>query len=200
MPEILVKFDEPIAAPSGARYFAQALAGEVKGGLWEGWLEFFPASEGVRALESARETTQPNRTGVEYWSQGLTRVYLEGALARAVALAENSTGAAVARAATARFNTFGHRPPVAPSQRATIIPRAILNPIQVYAQGEAILRRELGALSRDHIESICSAYDLVPAESAAGLPTGDLISRIIEGARARQRPFSANSEGQRAEL
>lgn len=88
MAELLVKFDEPIVGPAGEKYFADAVGSEVDGGLWEGWLEFLPVSEGSSALGSGRETTQPNRTDVEYWAQGLTKVYLEGALARAISLAE----------------------------------------------------------------------------------------------------------------
>jgi hypothetical protein len=88
MAEILVKFDESITAPGGETYFAQAVGRAVEGGLWEGWLEFVPASDTAEALGSGRETTQPNRTDLEYWAQGLTKVYLEGALARAVWLAE----------------------------------------------------------------------------------------------------------------
>ena len=36
------------------------------------------------AVRSGRETTQPNLTDLEYWAQGLTPVYLEGALRRAL--------------------------------------------------------------------------------------------------------------------
>jgi hypothetical protein len=197
MAEILVRFDDPITAPGGKQYFAQAVASQVRGGLWEGWLEFFPVSEGVRALESARETTQPNRTDVEYWSQGLTKVYLEGALARAVALAEKPRQPLADT--PARFNDFGHRA-VRSATRPT--PRPVLNPISAYARGEAVLRSELTALSREHLESIATAYDLVPFDPSALrlLSTTDLILRIVDGARARQRPFSSESEGPRAEL
>ena len=84
MAEILVKFDEPIAAPGGKIYFAQAVGKEVDGGLWHGWLEFLGAEDALDSVASDRETTQPNRKNIEYWAQGLTRVYLEGALDRAI--------------------------------------------------------------------------------------------------------------------
>jgi len=83
MSEILVKFDEPIIDPKGAKYFAQALGRKREDDLWEGWLEFLPLSENGELLRSPRETTQPNRHALEYWAQGLTLVYLEGALVRA---------------------------------------------------------------------------------------------------------------------
>lgn len=198
MADILVKFDEPIAATSGNKYFAQAVGSEVNGGLWEGWLEFLPVNESRGALESGRETTQPNRADVEYWAQGLTRVYLQGSLARALSLAESPRVPSVPR-----FNTFGHRVAGAASARSPAIPRPVLNPLQVFAQGETILRGELNALSRDHIESIAIAYDLVPYDSSAGLSalsTKDLIARIVDGARARQRPFASDTGPPRFQL
>jgi len=83
MPEVLVQFDEPVSDPDGARYFAQATGRQREDGLWEGWLEFIGVNDGVGSICSDRETTQPNRADLEYWAQGLTRVYLQGALARA---------------------------------------------------------------------------------------------------------------------
>jgi hypothetical protein len=88
MAKILVKFDAPIVAPSGKIYFAQAVGRETPTGLWEGWLEFLGVDDASEAFASDRETTQPNRRDTEYWAQGLTKVYLEGALNRAISLAE----------------------------------------------------------------------------------------------------------------
>ena len=83
MTEILVKFDEPVADVAGAKYFAQALGRGREDGLWEGWLEFSAVDGSSPAIDSGRETTQPNRVDLEYWAQGLTMAYLQGALARA---------------------------------------------------------------------------------------------------------------------
>jgi hypothetical protein len=90
MPVILVKFDEPILDASGSMYFAQAAGRQRPDGLWEGWLEFIPEEATGRAVSSERETTQPKRTDLEYWAQGLTRVYLQGALNRAAATTEST--------------------------------------------------------------------------------------------------------------
>jgi len=84
MPVILVEFDEAISDASGTVYFAQAAGRQREDGLWEGWLEFIPAKETGRPVSSERETTQPKRDDLEYWAQGLTRVYLQGALVRAL--------------------------------------------------------------------------------------------------------------------
>jgi hypothetical protein len=83
MTETLVNFDEPISDGRGARYSAQAMGRQRDDGLWEGWLEFLPLAGNSERVNSGRETTQPNRNAVEYWAQGLTRVYLAGALERA---------------------------------------------------------------------------------------------------------------------
>src|SRR5216117_3363893 len=83
MSETLVKFDEPIIGLGRARYIAQAVGRERDDGLWEGWLEFIPVDDNAPPIPSGRETTQPKRTDLECWAQGLTRVYLQGALTRA---------------------------------------------------------------------------------------------------------------------
>ena len=41
-------------------------------------LEFLPVNEKTERITSDRETTQPNRDAVDYWAQGLSRVYLSG--------------------------------------------------------------------------------------------------------------------------
>ena len=52
-------------------------------GTWVGWLEFHPTDSNHPVLITERETSQPNRTALEYWADGLEPVYLEGAFARA---------------------------------------------------------------------------------------------------------------------
>jgi len=89
MREVLVVFDEPIMNPQGDMFFAEALGRQrTEDSLWEGWLEFIPVDDPTQRISSGRETTQPKRTDLEYWSQGLSRVYLQGALLRAQAAAE----------------------------------------------------------------------------------------------------------------
>jgi hypothetical protein len=184
MAEILVKFDEPIAAPGGKIYLAQAVGKEVDGGLWDGWLEFQGVDDGLDAIASGRETTQPNRKNVEYWAQGLTKVYLEGALGRAISLAEPARERASIEPEPSRFsepasrstNTFSPRP---------LSRRAILDPFQVYSQGEDILLGELRALSRDHLENIAAANG-IRIHSPGGIKAAskeDLIEAIVGDAR-----------------
>jgi len=84
MPEVLVLFDEPMSDTDGALYYAQAVGRQREDGLWEGWLEFSPRGGGGIVRKSPIETTQPNRDALLYWATGLERVYLEGALERAI--------------------------------------------------------------------------------------------------------------------
>lgn len=81
MAALLRTFEERVTDPVGRKYRPRVCGWERDDGLWEGWLEFVP-EDGSAVLRSERETTQPNRTGVEYWAGGLTPVYAEGALAR----------------------------------------------------------------------------------------------------------------------
>src|SRR6185436_4946639 len=125
MPDVLTRFAQPLSDENGVQYFAQACGAGNSGGLWEGWIEFVPAGGGA-PLRSPRETTQPNRVDTEYWATGLTPVYLEGALRRAMDL-------------------IGARADL-PTQRVPNGQGAVLNPFSVYEKGEAILRQELRAL------------------------------------------------------
>jgi len=64
-------------------YAAQAVGDQMPDGLWHGWIEF-SAVDDRRLVATDRETTQPNRTDAVYWATGLTQIYLEGALTRAL--------------------------------------------------------------------------------------------------------------------
>ena len=71
--------------PKATRFVPHVLANQRADGMWEAWIEFHPEDGGpVRATD--RESTQPNRTAVEYWVSGLEPVYFEGAFVRAVSL------------------------------------------------------------------------------------------------------------------
>src|SRR5213594_3789836 len=83
MSETLLVYQLPVAAPDGTLYEARTCGSEMEGGGWQGWLEFLPLAGGP-PVRSPRETTQPNRVDTEYWATGLTPVYLEGALTRAL--------------------------------------------------------------------------------------------------------------------
>jgi len=196
MAEVLVKFDEPIAATDGKIYFAHAVGKEVDGGRWDGWLEFQEVADALAALASGRETTQPNRKNLEYWAQGLTKVYLEGALNRAISLAEPPHERTPIEPEPSRFSEPASRSPNTFSPRP-LSRRAILDPFQVYAQGEKILLGELNALSRDHLENIAAANGIGIHRPGGikGASKEGLIEAIVgEARRVSVRPAHDSSE------
>jgi hypothetical protein len=179
MAEVLVQFSDPLTTTDGSRYLAQACGAPNEQGLWEGWIEFLPVNGGT-PLRSSRETTQPNRTDAEYWATGLTPVYLEGALQRAL----NPTVRKVAARPHAAFD----RP--APAIIQTTVPsrtqEAILDPFSVYDKGERTLRQELGALAAWHLVNIIVAYGLSDTRVSAlnATPAAELIEIIVRGVRS----------------
>jgi hypothetical protein len=64
-------------------YTIQICGQERVDGTWEGWIEFHPSDPNHPALMTEQETSQPNRTALQYWADGLEPIYLEGAFARA---------------------------------------------------------------------------------------------------------------------
>lgn len=77
-------YDQLITA--GAKSYRARVYGAVDADTrWAGWVLFFPVGGG-RAIATGRETTQSSLANLTYWASGLTATYLEGALARALAL------------------------------------------------------------------------------------------------------------------
>ena len=182
--EVLVQFDEPVAADDGTPYRARVAGAATEIGDWIGWIEFIPLSAGAAVVATDRETTQPNRTDLGYWATGLTRVYLPGALRRALA----------PRAAP-RTRPPTVEAPLTPPPRERAVARPVvmgtpvLDPFAVYAQGEGVLRQELSALSTDHLRTIIGVYGFEPARipaRATPFETRDaLVAHIVAAVRAR---------------
>lgn len=82
MASTLRSFETPVVSQAGETYSSRACGPQREDRLWEGWIEF--EGPGGDVPRSGRETTQPNLTDLEYWAQGLTPVYLEGALRSAL--------------------------------------------------------------------------------------------------------------------
>jgi len=176
--EVLVALPDVLAAENGQTYTAQAVGAETPLGHWQAWIEFIPLDGGLPAA-SPRETTQPNRAAAVYWASGLTAIYLEGALARA--LGKNG-----GRAAGARMQSVAPAPPPASPHAAAPRRRtAVLDPFSVYAKGESVLRAELSALASWHLVNIVAAYELSDQREAMlnALPPAALIDIIVSGVR-----------------
>lgn len=163
MAVLLVQFTDPVLDADGGRYVARACGSPMDDGRWQGWVEFLP-EDGGDPIRSGRETTQPNYVDTEYWATGLTQVYLDGALNRALNLC---------------------KPLMAPPEEEAAPPLAesVLNPFSVYRKGETLLRNQLGALSQWHLANIVYAHRLSDADPAAlhHMPANALIEIIVAG-------------------
>jgi hypothetical protein len=176
MPEVLAEFASPITDSNGRAYRAQACGDVMSDGLWHGWIEFAPLDGGA-PLRSPRETTQPNRVDAAYWASGLTQVYYEGALTRALRPVTVKTppaeplfdGPAVER----------------PVNTSTAGNRAILDPFSVYEKGGPLLRQELSALSAWHLVNIMVSFNLSaqPQAELNQLPHATLVELIVTAVR-----------------
>jgi hypothetical protein len=178
--EVLVEFPAVIIGKNKVRYHAHVCGASMTDGKWQGWLEFVPV-DGGSAIRSGRETTQPNRTDAVYWATGLTAVYLEGGLQRAlnplvVRHFETDTPVFEEPASTVHQNV---EPPIAQD--------AVLDPVAIYEnEGEALLRRRLAALAAWHLANIIEKYELSdePPTVVNRLPAAALIERIVSAVRS----------------
>jgi hypothetical protein len=133
MARTIVQFDTPVVYMDTTRYVATACGRERSDGLWEGWIEFEDTDTGD-VVRTVRETTQPNLADLRYWATGLSAVYLEGALSRALN---------------------------APAPKLSTPRESILNPFSVYEKNPDQLAAELTALRAWHLRRIIREYDLV---------------------------------------
>ena len=83
MAVLLQEYTTEVVAPDGTAYTVRSYGEERADGTWTGWLEFDPIGSLKPSLKTGQETSQPNRTTVEYWATGLEPVYFEGAFERA---------------------------------------------------------------------------------------------------------------------
>jgi hypothetical protein len=176
--ETLVEFQEHVVSSDGVVYEARACGAPMPGGTWQGWIEFIPL-DGGDPIRSKRETTQPNRADTVYWATGLTPVYLEGALKRAL---DQPFVAPVHVAQPSVFD--GPAPSTVPaSVPPEAAPTSILDPFSIYEKGEAMLRRQLSALSAWHLVNIALEYELtdLSVETLNRLPAKELIELIVRG-------------------
>lgn len=191
MAEVLVEFDTVILAKDGKGWIPRACGRVASDGLWEGWIEFVPADGLVAPIRTARETEQPNRADLMYWATGLTGAYLEEALKRAL---EPRFEPIARPVVTSHFDGPATGVPVPAPVRP--MPRAVLNPFEVYLQGQDILVQELGALDAGRLRDIAIAYGFGDAASVDGARREELTALILAGVR---RPLAAERPDRGAE-
>jgi hypothetical protein len=171
--EVLVEFDTTVIGPDGVRWAPRVCGTLASDGLWDGWIEFTPTNSTTDSIRTPRETKQPKRADLLYWAQGLTQVYLDDALVRAL-----------------RPPRREYRRPSARARYESPAPRPVLNPFDVYLQGERVLRNELSALSIPLLRDIVIGFRLGSATTASSGDRGTLIAAILTGVR---RPIEAET-------
>jgi len=184
MAEVLRSFDAPITHSSGI-YHARVVGRLAEDGMWEGWLEFVPREPGGGTVAvSPVESRQPERDYLEYWAQGLSTVYAEGSLDRALHPVTVRTRVAE--------KPLSERPAPAPVTTAVWVgPEPVLDPFEIGVRNLDILRQELHALDRPRLLNIIAAFDLNPAgANVAALSDDQLITFIVVAVEAQllQRP------------
>ena len=177
MAEVLAEYAHVVISEAGRRYRARACGAPASSGLWHGWIEFIGMATG-QVLRSGRETTQPNRVDMLYWTTGLTPVYLEGALRRALH--------PLTRLAPRPVPAPAFDEPAPDTIAEPPIVESILNPFSVYRKGERLLRRQLSALSVWHLVNIVRDYRLtdLPAAALDAMTPRDLIDLIVRAVRS----------------
>jgi hypothetical protein len=186
MAEVLAEFTDVLVDDAGLKYRARACGAEMPDGTWQGWLEFIPL-DGSPPIRSGRETTQPNRVDAIYWATGLTPIYQEGALQRALK-------PLVRRHVVPDEPAFQEPAPIfnASSVTSAAGPEAVLNPFSIYEKGEAVLRSQLAALSAWHLVNVIEKYRLNEQSPVVlnRLPATALIDMIVSAAAAEhaERP------------
>ena len=180
MAEVFVEFSDPVHAKDGRRFIARACGAEMDNSRWQGWIEFLPDNNGA-PIRSGRETTQPNRTDTAYWATGLTPIYLEGALDRAL---NPVTRAAAAPSPQPLFDGPAGEPA---DFDAAPVRESVMNPFSVYRKGESLLRNQLSALSAWHLVNIIGAYELSEqrAVDLEATPAPVLVELIVAAVRDR---------------
>lgn len=197
MAEVFTEFEASVRDESGREYIARACGRECDDGHWEGWVEFVPLDGGL-VVRSARETTQPNRVDTEYWATGLTPIYLEGALRRALEPVQ-----VVERVIDTRpmyDAPAPDRPLVSVSAARALRARPVLNPFEVYEQGEDILRGQLAALDAPRLRDIVRGFSLTSGDTTAlmRLSAAELTDMIIDAVRRRPERESGKARGDSA--
>jgi hypothetical protein len=178
MAEVLVRFTETVRAADGVRYQSQACGAVADDGLWEGWIEFSGIDGQV--VRTPRETEQPNRDSLVYWAEGLSAAYLEGALRRAL----DPRTTKPAKFATHLASVFSGPAP-ASGLAQPVQWHSVLDPFATLAQGEGVLRRQLTALSRDHLVTLIHDYQLGVPDSEYDLNQEALVDRIVRAVKSR---------------
>jgi hypothetical protein len=186
MAELIIEYSSPVT--DGRGVWSARACGRKLDGHWEGWIEFIPVTAGDAPIRTPPETTQSDKRALTYWAEGLTPQYLIGALERA----RTRPAVVAAKAAPPLFETpaptVEHADVAAP-----VAPHPLLDPYDVWAQGEQRLLDQLAALETDHIRDIAAGYGIVSLNTAFMSSRAELIAHIVASARDRAREDQPSS-------
>jgi hypothetical protein len=175
MADVFRSFDEPIRHSSGS-YAARVVGRHASDGMWEGWLEFVPIEPGQsEVIVSSVESRQPAREHLEYWAKGLSVVYAEGSLDRAV----HPITVRTRLAGTAASDAPAPRVITEPVHGVAPGPDPVLDPFDIGSRSLDILTQELNALNRPRLLNIIDAYDLNPGTEDIGWMSDAQLVRFI---------------------
>jgi hypothetical protein len=179
MAELLASYPEPVIDESG-RYQARAVGRQAEDGMWDGWLEFESLDGDGPVVVGPVESRQPEPHDLTYWANGLTPVFLEGALKRArhpLTVRVRVPQAPASSAPAPRMHTFTVGPPR---------PDAVLDPFESGARNLDVLRQQLGALNRPRLLNTIAAYDLNPGgEEISWMSDAQLVTFIVTATEVR---------------
>jgi len=179
MAEVIRSFAEPINHSMGT-YSARVVGRLADDGLWDGWFEFVPAAHPSKVVASSIESRQHSREQLTYWASGLTVVYAEGALDRAL----HPIVVRTRRTEVPATTEPAARVIAAPAR--DLGPEAVMNPFEVGVRSLDVLKQELHALNRPRLLNIITAYDLNPAaEDVSWMSDAQLVTFIAVAVEAQ---------------
>jgi hypothetical protein len=153
---------KPIATAAGALYQPRVYA-DRNSALWDGYIVFFPMTVGP--------VISTDLASLQTWASGLDRIYLEGALARAleasngVVLPTSFTDLVVAETAAAADAIALHRA----AERAGADATSELKAAETHEQAAAVAREGAARLTRQQreFERLANESERSTAEVAA---------------------------------
>lgn len=174
MAELLVSYDTPVIHKTG-RYHVRGVGRQAEDRMWDGWFEFEPLDDDAAPVVIGPvESRQPEYHDLLYWATGITPVFLEGALHRALhplTVQVRVDDPPVSNAPAPRLHH---------ARAGSAKPEAILDPFEIGERSLDILRQELGALNRPRLLNIIAAYDLDPAgEDLSWMTDAQLVTFIV---------------------
>lgn len=180
MAEVLASYDTPISDQLGT-YHARAVGRQADDGMWDGWLEFISIDGSDDVLIGGVESRQPERHDLVYWANGLSPIFLEGALHRA----RNPVTVRV-RPIEVPISSAPARRSVTTSKVMPPGPEPVLDPFEIGGRSLDVLRQELGALNRPRLLNIITAYDLNPGgEDVSWMTDHQLVHFIVTAVDAQ---------------